>query len=29
VSRHKSMDILGSYVRDAKLFEDHAGKGLY
>jgi integrase len=29
VSRHKSMDILGGYVRDAKLFEDHAGKGLY
>jgi hypothetical protein len=29
VSHHKSMDILSSYVRDARLFEGHAGKGLY
>jgi hypothetical protein len=28
VSRHKSMDVLGGYVRDANLFEDHAGSGL-
>jgi hypothetical protein len=28
VSRHKSMDILQSYVRDAELFRDHAGAGL-
>jgi len=25
VSRHKSMQILSGYVRDARLFEDHAG----
>jgi len=25
VSRHKSMDVLQSYVRDAGLFRDHAG----
>jgi site-specific recombinase XerD len=28
VSRHKSLDVLGSYVRDANLFRDHAGAGL-
>src|SRR5215470_3551729 len=28
VSRHKSMDVLQSYVRDADLFRDHAGAGL-
>jgi hypothetical protein len=28
VSRHKSMDVLHSYVRDADLFRDHAGIGL-
>ena len=28
VSRHKSMDILQAYVRDADLFRDHAGAGL-
>ncbi len=28
VSRHKSMDVLQSYVRDAELFRDHAGAGL-
>ena len=28
VSRHKSMDVLSGYVRDANLFEDHAGSGL-
>jgi hypothetical protein len=28
VSRHKSMDTLRSYVRDAELFRDHAGSGL-
>jgi site-specific recombinase XerD len=27
-SRHKSMDTLKSYVRDAEIFKDHAGKGL-
>jgi site-specific recombinase XerD len=27
-SRHKSMDTLRGYVRDAELFKDHAGKGL-
>jgi len=28
VSRHKSMDTLRGYVRDADLFRDHAGAGL-
>jgi hypothetical protein len=28
VSRHKSMDVLQAYVRDADLFQDHAGIGL-
>ena len=28
VSRHKSVDTLRGYVRDAELFRDHAGKGL-
>jgi integrase len=28
VSRHKSVDTLRSYVRDAELFKDHAGAGL-
>jgi hypothetical protein len=28
VSRHKSMDVLQEYVRDAELFRDHAGAGL-
>jgi hypothetical protein len=28
VSRHKSMDMLQAYVRDADLFRDHAGAGL-
>jgi hypothetical protein len=28
VSRHKSMDVLQAYVRDAELFRDHAGAGL-
>jgi hypothetical protein len=28
VSRHKSMDVLQAYVRDADLFRDHAGRGL-
>jgi site-specific recombinase XerD len=28
VSRHKSMDVLQGYVRDAELFQDHAGAGL-
>jgi hypothetical protein len=27
-SRHKSMDTLRGYVRDADLFRDHAGAGL-
>ena len=27
-SRHKSMDTLRGYVRDADIFKDHAGKGL-
>lgn len=27
VSRHKSVQVLSGYVRSAKLFEDHAGKG--
>ena len=26
-SRHKSMDTLRGYVRDAEIFKDHAGKG--
>ena len=26
VSRHRSIDVLTSYVRDARLFEDHAGE---
>jgi integrase len=28
VSRHKSVDTLRGYVRDAELFQDHAGAGL-
>jgi integrase len=28
VSRHKSVDTLRGYVRDAELFRDHAGTGL-
>jgi site-specific recombinase XerD len=28
VSRHKSIDVLQAYVRDADLFRDHAGAGL-
>jgi hypothetical protein len=28
VSRHKRMDVLSAYVRDADLFQDHAGAGL-
>ena len=27
-SRHKSMDVLRGYVRDAELFKNHAGEGL-
>jgi hypothetical protein len=27
VSRHKSMQVLADYVRDAELFRDHAGDG--
>jgi hypothetical protein len=27
VSRHKSMDVVQAYVRDAALFRDHAGAG--
>jgi hypothetical protein len=27
-SRHKSVDTLRDYVRDAELFKDHAGAGL-
>jgi hypothetical protein len=28
VSRHKSVDTLRGYVRDADAFRDHAGSGL-
>jgi hypothetical protein len=28
VSRHRSVDTLRDYVRDAELFKDHAGAGL-
>jgi len=28
VSRHKSLDVLQQYVRDADMFRDHAGAGL-
>jgi site-specific recombinase XerD len=28
VSRHRSVDTLRGYVRDADLFKDHAGAGL-
>jgi hypothetical protein len=28
VSRHKSMDVLQAFVRDAELFRDHAGARL-
>jgi hypothetical protein len=28
VSRHRSIDVLQAYVRDADLFRDHAGAGL-
>jgi hypothetical protein len=27
-SRHKSLDVLRGYVRDAEAFEDHAGSAL-
>jgi site-specific recombinase XerD len=27
-SRHRSMDTLRGYVRDAEIFKDHAGTGL-
>lgn len=27
-SRHKSLDVLREYVRDAERFDDHAGTGL-
>ncbi len=26
VSRHKSLQVLSTYVRDARVFDDHAGK---
>jgi hypothetical protein len=28
VSRHKSIDVLRGYVRDADAFQDYAGAGL-
>jgi hypothetical protein len=28
VSRHKSVETLRGYVRDAELFKDHAGAGM-
>jgi formate dehydrogenase assembly factor FdhD len=28
VSRHRSVDTLRGYVRDAELFKNHAGAGL-
>ena len=28
VSRHRSVDTLRGYVRDAEIFKDHAGTGL-
>jgi hypothetical protein len=28
VSRHRSVDTLKGYVRDAELFTNHAGSGL-
>jgi hypothetical protein len=28
VSRHRSVDTLRGYVRDAEIFKDHAGVGL-
>jgi len=28
VSRHRSVDTLRGYIRDAELFKDHAGAGL-
>jgi hypothetical protein len=28
ISRHKSVDVLRGYVRDAEVFRDHAGAGL-
>jgi hypothetical protein len=28
VSRHRSVDTLRGYIRDAELFQDHAGSGL-
>lgn len=28
VSRHKSIDTLRGYIRDAEMFQDHAGTGL-
>ncbi|RYF12356.1 MAG: integrase, partial [Oxalobacteraceae bacterium] len=27
VSRHKSVQVLADYVRNAELFKDHAGQG--
>src|ERR1700745_3543601 len=29
VSRHRSVDTLRGYVRDAELFKDHAGRGCF
>jgi hypothetical protein len=26
VSRHKTVQVLADYVRDARIFEDHAGE---
>jgi integrase len=28
ISRHRSLDVLRGYVRDADAFRDHAGAGL-
>jgi hypothetical protein len=28
VARHRSVDTLRGYIRDAELFQDHAGTGL-
>jgi hypothetical protein len=29
ISRHRSTDVLSGYIRDAKLFDQHASVGMY
>jgi hypothetical protein len=29
ISRHKNIDVLAGYIREAELFEQHASVGMY